>query len=231
MRGHQFSLLHYRRVEGGNNPSFKPFGYRPSKSSSSSLSSSVPSSETSSAAITSALRKRSGEEIQLSEKKIAEKKARLAKYGVKFQSAGHLATINDQSDDSLSSYQSNIFSTNLKNDTGPSGDKITKGPSNKIYLGHFVSASVVSKETEVKKDNEEREKRLQELPHATGRKAEQLTALEATKNDSNSDDDEDFTMGYKRTIPSQSLQKVVTAKLPVKQLTLKLTDKYESYYH
>lgn len=168
------------------------------------------SSRESRKAIASALRKRSGEEIAESAKKIAEKKVRLAKYGVKFQSAGHLATIED-----ISSYQSSIL--NAKCHSNPTSSSST-ATSTGLY-GRFVSAGKIMEE-EI--DVEKREQRLSELPQASGRIAEQMEAAE--KEDGS--DDEDFT-AQSRIIQRNETKKTVTTK----KMTLKLTDKYESYYY
>lgn len=166
-------------------------------------------------AIASALRKRSEEEIAESEKKIAEKKVRLAKYGVKFESAGHLATIQHKE---MSSYQSSIL-----NATPSNSDSVTSSISSNSLYGRFVSASKSQKEEPTVEDTEKREKRLSELPQASGRMAEQLAAAE--KNAS-SDEEEDFTKRSK-IIKKKETKKGITTK----QMTLKLTDKYESYYY
>ena len=182
-------------------------------------------------AIVSALRKRKSEEIAESERKIAEKKGRLAKYGVKFQSAGHLATIGDEE---MSSYQSNILNTSLHPSTTSSGSTVTS--SSGLYAGRFVSAGEMK---EIREGEEEREKRLSELPQASGRKAE-LHMAAAKKEEkgeregeSDDDDDEDFTLCARKRIlrDKEEKEKKNSQKKQSKQMTLKLTDKYESYYY
>lgn len=199
-----------------------------------------PSDSTSNAAILAALRKRSNEEIVESERKIAEKKARLDKYGVKFQSAGHLATINDE----LSSYQMMVL-TGSGQDTVKKQETKNDSRSNStaamLYQGRFVSSSEGQSSNKQSNDEHEieRNKRLSTLPLAKGRKAEKLTAIEqATASDSkegvlNRDeddndegDDDGFTFGRHKLLPVGKPK-----KLPVKQMSLKLSDKYESYYH
>ena len=202
-------------------------GYRHSKSNPSPVSPSSSAADISTAAINSALRKRSGEEIVESEKKIAEKKARLEKYGVKFQSAGHLATINESEDSKLSSYQTIIFNaSNSEKEECDNGSMVFKdSKSQGLYGGRFVSSSnkEANKVAENEKEKEEeRDKRLSLLPLAKGRKAEQSASIEAEDSD-----DEDFVFGHRKVIQSEKPK----VKMPVKQMALKLTAKYESYYH
>lgn len=200
-----------------------------------------PSDSTSNAAILAALRKRSNEEIVESEKKIAEKKARLEKYGVKFQSAGHLATINDNESD-LSSYQTMILSGSERELTVEQQETKKDRTSNiagAMYAGRFVSSGQ-SSGNEHSTNEQARNKRLLALPHAKGRKTEQLTAIEQTTctpsnskegvvnedKDHGDTEDDGFVFGRQKVLPFSKPK-----KLPVKQMSLKLSNKYESYYH
>ena len=224
-------------------------GYRHTKSNPPPTTGSVPL-DASNAAITSALRKRSSEEIVESEKKIADKKARLEKYGVKFQSAGHLATINENSQDSsLSSYQSILFSSeessndphstdNSSRTLNNSSNSIELTSSNQLYGGRFVSSSSSVNCSTSKEEETERDKRLSSLPQAKGRKSEHLAAVEAAGGrggggeregggEEDGSDEEDFVFGRKKFLQIGKPK----VKLPVKQMSLKLSDKYESYYH
>ena len=217
-------------------PSFKPMGYRHSKSNpTTSTSPCFTSDQVSNAAITSALRKRSGVEIMESEKKIADKKARLEKFGVKFQAAGHLATIDNNE---LSSYQTKLLdSSKMIEQTTERDVTGTTTREHSLYAGRFVLAGE-DNNTEQSTDDtgkEERDKRLSSLPQAKGRHSEKLAAVEATTrphfdDDSSEDDESGFGFGGKRRLGQQlgGRQKV---KLPVKQMSLKLSNKFESYYH
>lgn len=235
-------LIHrYQQLlEGGDLPGFKPMDFRKKRQSSSSSSASaikpvvdVAAMIESREAIVSALRKRKSEEIAESERKIAEKKGRLAKYGVKFQSAGHLATIGSEE---MSSYQSNILSTSLQPFTTSSESTATSSSSG-LYAGRFVSAGEMK---EIKEGEDEREKRLSELPQASGRKAELHMAAakkeekeEKEGESDDDDDDEDFTLCARKRIlrDKEEKEKKNNQKKQSKQMTLKLTDKYESYYY
>ena len=169
----------------------------------------------------SSLGKRHYNAITESEKKIAEKKAKLEKK-VKFESAGHLKTISSEM--SLSSYQSTLFASM------PEASADNKAPPTKDthYGGRFVAASTKPSEEEMKEERE-REQRLATLPQATGRMAEKLAAFEDSDDD---DDDEDFaTRCNKKARSYTSKTNTKASKPPVKQMTLKLTDRYESYYH
>ena len=214
-------------MEGGKTPSFKPIGAGRSSSASPTVS------DSSTAAIATALRKRSSEEIAKSEKKIAEKKARLAKYGVKFQSAGHLATISSSEPSSLSSYQSSIL--NSVSDQGPvSMTTSSSTTTNNLYSGKFVSAG--SGENMKEENDKERDERLSKLPQASGRKADHLAAVEAATQQDDEDSDEDFTLKKRTSLSGSSTGRQVSrggssGAGPVKQMTLKLTDRYESYYY
>lgn len=153
-----------------------------------------------------------------SEKKIAEKRAKLEKK-VKFKSAGHLKTITSGS--LLSSYQSTLFAStpevSIEEKATPTRDS--------AHYGRFVAASSKPSEEEVKEEKE-REERLATLPQATGRMAEKLAAFE------DSDDDEDFAAKCSKKARSYAPKTDAKAtKPPAKQMTLKLTDRYESYYH
>ena len=234
---YQFCCHLFRKLQPGETPSFKPMGYRHSKYDAS-LTVITPI-EASNAAITSALRKRSSEEIMESEKKIAEKKARLEKYGVKFQSAGHLATINEKESSPLSSYQASLFDVkdNLKDikdgtDTHHR-DSSNSNNTNSLYGGRFVSSLNDKERLTDKEKDKERDKRLSSLPQAKGRKSEQLAAVKAAttkkeEEEDGSDNDEGFVFGKRKIESSFGKPKV---KLPVKQMSLKLSNKYESYYH
>ena len=170
-------------------------------------------------AINSALRKKNEEEIAQSELKIANKKARLAKYGVKFESAGHLETIN-----SKSSYQEMILSTPIP-DVPVTTSSSSSSNSNLLYGGQFVPANSSNVVEDLTDDSAEREKRLSELPTASGRKAEHLAAVEAAVDSSEGSDDEDFTVKKRKMTISKRTN-------TTKQMSLKLTgDKYESYYY
>jgi hypothetical protein len=206
---------YHQRKEGGDGPGFRPIGAQRNKGSVQPIN----SSQESHVAIASALRKRAAEEIVESEKKIADKKARLAKYGVKFQSAGVLATISDKDRPSMSSYQSTILNATPV-------DKTDSNESSKaIYEGRFVMASSDKKIQEDEENEELRQKRLSDLPQASGRKAEHLAAVKAAFEDSG-DEDEDFTT--KKTLSHLNVKKPTTTK----QMSLKLTgNKYESYYY
>lgn len=213
-------------MEGGKTPSFKPIGTGRSSSASPTVS------DSSTVAIATALRKRSSQEIAESEKKIAEKKARLAKYGVKFQSAGHLATIGSNKPSSLSSYQSSLL--NSVSDQGPvsmtTSSTIT---TNDLYSGKFVSSG--SRENAMEENDKERDERLSKLPQASGRKADQLAAVEAATQE-DEDSDEDFTLKKRTSLSGSSTGRQVSrggssGAGPAKQMTLKLTDRYESYYY
>ena len=180
-------------------------------------------------AITAALRKRSSEDIAESERKIAEKKGRLAKYGVKFQSAGHLATIGSEE---MSSYQSGILGKTLTPSTTSSVTTATS--SSGLYAGRFVSAGEMKEVKEAKEEEEEREKRLSELPQASGRKAElhMVAAEKEEEEEKEESDDEDFTShARKRILKGREEQEKKKKTTQSKQMTLKLTDKYESYYY
>ncbi|XP_019851233.1 PREDICTED: DNA ligase 1-like isoform X2 [Amphimedon queenslandica] len=236
----QMKVERYQQLlEGGDLPGFKPMDFRKKRQSSSSSGASavkpvvdVAAMIESREAIVSALRKRKSEEIAESERKIAEKKGRLAKYGVKFQSAGHLATIGSEE---MSSYQSNILSTSLQPST--TSLESTATSSSGLYAGRFVSAGEMK---EIKEGEEEREKRLSELPQASGRKAELHMAAakkeEKEEREEESDDDdeeEDFTLCARKRIlrDKEEKEKKNNQKKQSKQMTLKLTDKYESYYY
>lgn len=204
---------------------------RPSSSSSSSIKPvvDVAAMVESREAITAALRKRSSEDIAESERKIAEKKGRLAKYGVKFQSAGHLATIGSEE---MSSYQSGILGKTLTPSTTSSVTTATS--SGGLYAGRFVSAGEMKEVKEAKEEEEEREKRLSELPQASGRKAElhMVAAEKEEEEEKEESDDEDFTShARKRILKGREEQEKKKKTTQSKQMTLKLTDKYESYYY
>lgn len=204
---------------------------RPSSSSSSSIKPvvDVAAMMESREAITAALRKRSSEDIAESERKIAEKKGRLAKYGVKFQSAGHLATIGSEE---MSSYQSGILGKTLTPSTTLSVTTATS--SSGLYAGRFVSAGEMKEVKEAKEEEEEREKRLSELPQASGRKAElhMVAAEKEEEEEKEESDDEDFTShARKRILKGREEQEKKKKTTQSKQMTLKLTDKYESYYY
>ena len=216
-------------------PSFKPMGYRHSKSNPTTATPSLVS-DVSNAAITSALRKRSGVEIMESERKIADKKARLEKFGVKFQAAGHLATI-DNND--LSSYQTKLLdSSEMVGQTTGRDVTCTVTREHSLYAGRFVLAGEDSNTEQSTDDTgkEERDKRLSSLPQAKGRHSEKLAAVAATTrphSDDDSSDDEGgggFGFGGKRRL-GQQLEGRQKVKLPVKQMSLKLSNKFESYYH
>ena len=229
-------ILRYQQLlEGGDLPGFKPMGFRRKRPSSSSSSSFKPVVDVaamieSREAITAALRKRSSEDIAESERKIAAKKGRLAKYGVKFQSAGHLATIGSEE---MSSYQSGILGKTLTPSTMSSVTTATS--SSGLYAGRFVSAGEMKEVKEEEKEEEkEREKRLSELPQASGRKAElHMAAAEKEEEEEKEEsDDEDFTShARKRILKGREEQEKKKKTTQSKQMTLKLTDKYESYYY
>ena len=76
---------------------------------------------------------------------------------------------------------------------------------------------------------------MSSLPQAKGRKSEQLAAIKAaTTNKDEGDggeegsDEEGFVFGRGKIPASFGKPKI---KLPVKQMSLKLSNKYESYYH
>lgn len=151
---------------------------------------------------------------------------------MKFQSAGHLATISSSKPSSLSSYQSSIL--NSVSDQGPVS--MTTGgttTTNDLYSGKFVSSG--SGEITKEENNKERDERLSKLPQASGRKADQLAAVEAaTQQDE--DSDEDFTLKKRTSLSGSSTGRQVSragssGAGPAKQMTLKLTDRYESYYY
>lgn len=104
---------------------------------------------------------------------------------------------------------------------------------NDLYSSKFVSSG--SGEITKEENNKERDERLSKLPQASGRKADQLAAVEAaTQQDE--DSDEDFTLKKRTSLSGSSTGRQVSragssGAGPAKQMTLKLTDRYESYYY
>ena len=134
-----------------------------------------------------------------SEVKIAEKKARLAKYGVKFQSAGHLATIKDGSeaqDSALTSYQALVLnstpSASTKDKPAPSSS--SSSSSSHPYSRHFVAAT--HSDTDSARESVEMEEKKKELSEqlrvvgATKRKLERLEQVTAAKEEEEEEKEE-----------------------------------------
>ena len=125
-----------------------------------------------------------------SEVKIAEKKARLAKYGVKFQSAGHLATIKDEGETpgGLTSYQALVLNSTLpapSKDKPQSSSSSSSSSSSHPYSRHFVAATHSDTDSpQHSTDMEEKKKELTEqlkVVGATKRKLERLEQVTAAK--------------------------------------------------
>lgn len=206
--------------QGTNKPGFKPIGEAGKMATFQGLSNSRDSL---------AGKKRTSSKLSDSEKKIADKKARLAKYGVQFQSAGHLASIQTSSAPPLSSYQAVI----LANAPRPEDRLVPTGmePSDDAagnYRRHFVLAGSSAGE-KMPVDAKELETKVKEtLPNAAGRLKRCSEAAAAASHDS--DDEEDFTTSRHHPLVQSSRGRAQGAGKLTK-FSVKLTKHYDSYYY
>lgn len=106
--GHYLLLRHFK-AQVGFAPGFKPIG----QSSANQMMAQSHQSPTPSTAQSSGVKR--SQESEESNAKIAEKKAKIAKFGLKFQSAGTLVTVNDGNKRTLSSKR---LSSNWSEDAG-----------------------------------------------------------------------------------------------------------------
>ena len=103
-------LLRHFKAQGGFAPAFKPIG----QSSTNQMTAQSHHSTTPSTTQSSGVKR--SQESEDSNAKIAEKKAKIAKFGLKFQSAGTLVTVNDGS--KRMSLSSKGLSSSSSEDTG-----------------------------------------------------------------------------------------------------------------
>ena len=212
-------------VQGANRPGFKPIGETGKTSASQGQSSSD---------IGPARKKRTDTtKLSDSEKKIADKKARLAKYGVQFQSAGHLATIQTSSTPSLSSYQAVLLaSAPCSKDNPVPATMESLNDSAGHYRNHFVLAGSMAND-KLPVDSKELESKVKEqLPNAAGRLKRCSEAAAAAAAEHDSDDEEDFTTRSHLPLTPSARGRgrgSVGSKIP--KFSLKLTKHYDSYYY
>ena len=167
-----------------------------------------------------------------SEVKIAEKKARLAKYGVKFESAGHLASITDEPV-GLTSYQALLLNADVPESTKPQPSS-----SSSLYSGRFVSATMPDNDYSKEDDDEDFTEKRKELSEhlkvvgATKRKLERLEKDTEEAEEGSSSKDEEATE-EKRTLPSSGTAgKKPAMSLGGGKFKIKLAGKrYESFYY
>lgn len=225
-----FFLCH-RILDGSSGPGFKPIGLSRGKQVDQ-----IQLMKESEAEVQSRISKKHKQPSE-SEVKIAEKKARLAKYGVKFESAGHLASIKDEPV-GLTSYQALLLNSSVP-ESSKAQPSASTSSSLSLYSGRFVSATIpdndYSKEDD-DKDFTEKRKELSEhlkVVGATKRKLEKLEkdTEEAEEEDSSSKDKE--VTEEKRTLPSSSTAgKKPAMSLGGGKFKIKLAGKrYESFYY
>ena len=229
----------HRILDGSTGPGFKPIGLGRGKQVDQ-----LQLVKESESDVQSRIRKRHKQPTE-SEVKIAEKKARLAKYGVKFESAGHLASIRDEPEHGgLTSYQALLLNSSALESSKTQSNTTS---SSNIYSGRFVSATMPDNDYSKEEDKDLTDKRKELSEHlkvvgATKRKLERLEKdteeaeeLKGGEDSSSKNEEVSKVVEEKRTLPSSAAGnagKKPTMSLGGGKFKIKLAGKrYESFYY